>query len=229
MPALKDTVPPVVEQFNEIQSQVATPHRMTDISLLLYFSRTSDRREQYLRWYIILPTNFCIVVILGFAFYPLRYYLYRTILNCRPRNSTPAKTPLSKILLLVPPALNKILVKSTVMIFKNMWRSSYTLYVTPRQLPNLHPCPNQHYIIPYLKKLGTVQNSKKGPISTRTLKFRNDSAQLHRKKHGLWPTLKKVPLWESRTVHLFYVCWLWNTSTCFQLKALFPFWKNNYH
>jgi len=41
LPALKETVAPVVEQFNEIQSQVTTTHRMIDISLLLYFSRTS--------------------------------------------------------------------------------------------------------------------------------------------------------------------------------------------
>ena len=46
LPTLKEAVFPVVEQINEIQSQVATTHRMIDISLHLYFNGTSDRREQ---------------------------------------------------------------------------------------------------------------------------------------------------------------------------------------
>ena len=112
--------------------------QLTGWLISAYFSTLAELQPTWTTAVLVLHSthHFCIDVILRFAFYLLRFSLYKTIFNCRRPNSAPAKRSLSKILHLVPPAPNTILVKSTVMIFKNKWRSSCTLYGTPRQFPN---------------------------------------------------------------------------------------------
>jgi hypothetical protein len=43
---IEKTIPSGTAQLDEIQSQVAIPHRMNDIGPLIHFSRTADRREK---------------------------------------------------------------------------------------------------------------------------------------------------------------------------------------
>ena len=88
LPALKETVPPVVEQFNDIQSQVATTHRMIDISLLLYFSRTSTNVNNSCTGTSFYPPFlhrcYSTIRFLPFAILPIQNYIQLSTSKQRP-------------------------------------------------------------------------------------------------------------------------------------------------
>jgi len=97
LPALKETVPPVVEQFNEIQSQVATTHRMIDISLLLYFSRTSIDVNNSCAGTSFYPPFlhrcYSTIRFLPFAILPIQNYIQLSTSKQRPNTNATEQNP----------------------------------------------------------------------------------------------------------------------------------------
>ena len=90
--AIEKTMPLGTAQLDEIQSQVVMPHHMNDIGPLIHFSRTAERREQQWRWFLILPTAFCTLIVLCFIYYTVRFYLRRICLTIHPKNDSLVQT-----------------------------------------------------------------------------------------------------------------------------------------
>jgi len=185
LPALKETVPPVVEQFNEIQSQVATTHRMIDISLLLYFSRTSIDVNNSCAGTSFYPPflHRCYprIRFLPFAILPIQNYIQMSTSKHHPSKTVTEQnpTPCTSSAQHDSGKINSDdLQKQVTFIMYPLWHTK----TISKFFIQVHINTTK---LPYLKKLSRVPNSKKGPTSTKTLKFRNDSAQLHREKRGL--------------------------------------------
>jgi hypothetical protein len=89
---IEKTISSGTNQLDEIQSQVAIPRHMNDIGPLIHSNRTAERREQQWRWYLILPTAFCTLIVLYFICYSLRFYLRRICLTCQTQNGTLVQT-----------------------------------------------------------------------------------------------------------------------------------------